>query len=567
MNARTALAVAVPAGVVAACLLAVASCRAKALPAHVVFADVPESSGFDFRHELPGGTLDNLPKSSMGGLALIDYDRDGKVDIYCVNGGWDDVLASSPRKPSTIAKSRLYRNLGGMRFQDVTDAAHVGFEGFGMGACVGDFDGDGFPDLFVTAYGAPALYRNRGDGTFEEVAAKAGIEPGFYAGATFLDYDRDGVVDLFVVQYVDPSELPLTADPPNSFPAPRAYKGQPARLYHGRGDGTFEDRTAAAGVGKPGHGMGVLATDVDDDGYVDLLVANDSEANFLWHNHKDGTFLEAGGLLLLALGSDGEGRASMGVTAADLDGDGRLDYLIPDTQGGCAYVHRGSYFTDRAIDWGLSAAAHRLTGWSDVAVDADNDGRTDVWKVQGDVRSLERQWSYLAMNHGTTDAGGLNFVYEPPDLGPPGPDGSNSPEQQVAAGICVAQIGVAGRGGVAADLDSDGREDLVLLALNDRARILRNITQDAGHWVHVRLQGKAGNTSALGALLTGKAGGRKVVREVASSTGYLCGPDLRISVGLGTADALDGVVVRWPSGKEESVGSLAAGMEHVVTEK
>jgi enediyne biosynthesis protein E4 len=532
-------------------------CRRHVAPGPPLFEEVPESSGFSFRHELPGGTLDNLMKSAMGGVALVDYDDDGRVDVFCVNGGWDDRLAGTGRKPATLPTCRLYRNLGGMRFEDVTEKAGVGFTGFALGACVGDYDGDGRVDVFVSTYGRPALFRNKGDGTFEDAAAKAGVPPGFYAGATFLDYDRDGVVDLFVSQYVDPSDLAGDPRPQREgdFATPGAYQPQPARLFHGKGDGTFEDVTARAHVGTPGKGMGVLATDVDGDGWIDVFVANDGMPNFLWRNQGDGTFAEAAGAFNLAYGEGGDVRASMGVTAADLDGDGRLEYLVPDTTKGAAYVRRGRdrEFVERANDWGLGAATFGFTGWSDVALDAENDGRLDVWKVHGDVRKVtDGQWAKLARNKGAGPKGGVAFVYEPP------------PPQREFEG---AEAKLAGRGGVAADLDDDGREDLLLVGLNARARIFRNVTSPVGHWVRVKLVGKAGNTSALGARLTGKIGDRPVVREVSSATSYLCAPDLRQHVGLGDADELDDVVVRWPSGREQKVGSLEAGRTHDVREE
>jgi len=541
--------------------LAAASCGPSFVPGPPKFAEVPESSGFTFRHELPNGVLDSTMKSAMGGVALIDYDGDGKIDVFCVNGGWDDVLAGyGAAKPAKVATCRLYRNLGGMKFEDVTEKAGVGFSGFALGACVGDFDGDGLPDLFVSAYGMPALYRNRGDGTFEDVAARAGIAPGFYAGATFLDYDRDGIVDLFASQYVDPSDIPLSEFHPGSFAGPGPYKPQPARLYRGKGDGTFEDVSVRARINTPGKGMGVLASDVDGDGLIDVIVANDTMENFVWHNLGDGTFADAAGKFGMAYGADGEPRASMGVTAADLDGDGRLDYLIPDTRVGCAYVASGvaekTYFRDRAADWGLAFATHQQIGWADVAFDADDDGRIDVWKTHGELRNVghwDSQWSKLVMNHGKNPkTGGVDFVYEPP------------PENREYEG---AEAFVTGRGGVAADFDDDGREDLLLIALNERARIFRNVTTPAGHWVRIRLVGKKGNTSALGARLTALCAGAPVVREVSSSTGYISAPDLRIHVGLGGADELIEVVVRWPSGKEQRVGRLAADKDHVIREE
>ena len=529
-----------------------AACRDEIAPGSFRFAEVPPESGLDFREELQGGVLDFLTKSAMGGVALIDYDGDGHVDVYCTNGGWEDRLADQAVKPAKPAKSRLYRNLGGMKFEDVTDRAGVGFTGAAFGACVGDFDGDGTPDLFVPAYGMPALYRNKGDGTFEDVALKAGLTPGFYAGATFLDYDRDGVLDLFATQYVDAADIDPALNNPGDFAPPAAHKAQPARLWRGRGDGTFEETTHSARVGTAGKGMGVLATDIDDDGWIDLFVANDGMPNFVWRNRGDGTFADAAVRLGVAYGSDGDERASMGVTAADLDGDGHLDYLVPDTDGGSVYVAREGRFTDRAHDWAFSRMTFGFVGWADVAFDAENDGLIDVWKVHGDLRTLNGQSSKIVSNRGRGEHGAMHFVYEPPPQG---------------ADDVGAEASVCGRGGVAADFDDDGREDLLLLPLMERVHLFRNVTEKPGNWVRVRLAGKKPNTMAIGARLTATWRGRTIVREVSSATGYISAPDARIHIGLGSDTSLSDVVVRWPTGEEQKVGTLECNGDRVITEE
>lgn len=541
------------AAVLVALVLAAAGCGPHVVPGSFRFTEVAEeSSGLTFRHELPGRVLDNLSKSAMGGIALIDYDGDGKVDVFCPNGGWDVRIAGIAGKPEKPARCRLYRNLGGMKFEDVTEKSGVGFEGAAFGACVGDFDGDGRPDLFVPAYGMPALLRNKGDGTFEDVAERAGLVAGFYAGATFLDYDRDGVLDLFASQYVDAGDIDQALNQPGNFAPPGAYRPQPARLWHGRGDGTFEDVTHKARVDTVGKGMGLLATDVDDDGRVDIVVANDGMPNFVWRAQEDGTFADAAGRLGMAFGLDGEARASMGVTAADLDGDGRLDYLMPDTRGGTVYVAKGRFFTDRAKDWAIAAMTFGQIGWTDVAFDAENDGLVDLWKVHGDLRTFDPLWPKIVSNRGVGPTGAMQFEYNPP------PVGSESDG---------AETGMTGRGAVAADFDDDGREDLLALSLNGRLHLFRNVTEHPGRFVRVRLAGKPGNTMALGARLTARAGHLRVVREVSGSTGYISAPDVRLHIGLGDEGSLDDVVVRWPSGKEQKVGSLEAGRDHVIREE
>jgi hypothetical protein len=520
-------------------------------PARVEFEAVGAASGLRFRHELPGGKLDNLAKAAMGGVAVTDLDGDGRPDVFCVNGGWHDRIAGGAR-PAKTPHHRLFRNLGGMRFEDVTEKAGVGFDGFGVGVCVGDSDGDGRADLFVTQYGRCLLLRNRGDGSFEEVSERAGIAP--YdksrgaAGAAFLDYDRDGDLDLFVGTYVDLDDVEMEQMAHQAmgdmFPGPTAYKPQASRLYRNRGDGTFEDVTVPAGVGKPGRAMGVAAADVDGDGWTDVVVANDAMANFVWRNDGDGTFTDVGPTSGLAYGRDGEDRASMGVTLADADGDGRRDVFMPDTRGGAAYLARETWFTERSAEWALSGLSLGITGWANAALDADLDGQTDLYLVHGDLRTLTPQPCFLVRNFGEG-----HFERVEPGVG--------GPER-------VAAFEGAGRSAVASDLDDDGREDLVVSVLGGPMRVYRNVTEGAGNWVRVRLRGRAPNALAIGAVVRGRAGGRALVRAVESSTSYLSAPDLRLHFGLGDADSLEDAVVVWPDGAEQPVGSLRAGRKHVI---
>ncbi len=527
--------------------LSATACQKTRSPTRLAFKQVPKSSGFDFRHELPGNRLDNLAKSAMGGVALLDYDSDGLLDIYCVSGGWCQRFANAQR-PAAVAPNRLYRNLGEMKFEDVTEAAGVGDTGFGMGACIGDFDNDGHVDLFVSNYEGSVLYRNRGDGSFEDITAVAGIAPGMHAGAAFLDYDRDGLLDLFISQYVDltATEQSVESMQEGSFPGPAAYQPQPGVLYRNEGGGRFRDVTEAAGVGAPGKGMGVLATDVDSDGWVDIVVANDAMENFVFRNQGDGTFEEVGAVTGVAFGVDGRGRSSMGMTVADMDGDGRLDYLIPDTGGGSLYVARQAYFTDRAKDWGLADRALGLVGWVDVAMDADNDGRMDIYKVHGPLRELLPQTSQLFHSRG-----GGRF-------------------DQARSGT-VGKVDAPARGAVAGDLDNDGREDLVVIVLEGDAVMFANRTVGAGNWVRFKLVGTRSNRMALGArveLRTSAEGPPlRLIREVSGAAGYISAADTRAQFGIGDAKGVESVTVRWPSGRTQDFGAFEAGAEYVLTEE
>ena len=532
-----------PLGVCLAVACALTACGGDPTPSIVRFEPVDDASGFRFRHELPGGRLDNLPKAAMGGLAVIDADGDGRFDLYFVNGGWHPSLAGVPR-PAQPAPNRLLRNLGGLRFADVTEGSGADDTGFGMGVCVGDFDNDGAADLFVSNYGGSALLRGRGDGTFEDVTERAGIAPGSHTGAAFLDFDRDGLLDLFIGQYVD---IEVSAEggmrhniAMGGVAPPAAYAPRGASLYRNQGDGTFADVTAAAGVGRPGKAMGVLATDIDVDGWIDIVVANDTAANYAWRNRGDGTFEDAAPSLGLAFGLDAGERGSMGVTAGDIDGDGRLDYLVPDTVGGCVYVARKSWFTDRARDFGFTALVRPSIGWTDIVFDADLDGDLDIYKTHGDFLELAPQESFLVLNEG--EAG---F------------------ERSIAAG---ADWMACARGGVAVDLDDDGLEELVVVALEGTALLLSNTTRHPGNWVRLRLEGTESNRMALGARITARVAGRPVVREISGSTGYLSAGDPRALFGLGAADELTDVSIRWPSGGVESLGTIEAGADVVVVE-
>lgn len=511
-------------------------------PTRVRLSEVGSDSGFRFRHELPGRRLDSLAKAAMGGFALIDHDGDGDADIYMVNGGWHPEYGRSAEPPE-IAKNRLFRNDGDFRFTDVTETAGVGDTGFGMGAVAADYDGDGDQDLFVCNFGGSVLYRNEGGGRFTDVTEQAGIPSGFHMAATFLDYDRDGILDLFVAQYIDPDGVAqgmrVHTDSRRVLP-PGAYRPQPDLLLRGTEDGRFEDVTSKAGLDRPGRGMSVVATDFDDDGWIDLLVANDGMENFAWRNRGDGTFTDAAAAIGLAFGLNGRGRASMGITAADLDGDGGIDYLVPDSQGGMAYAKRDDFFRDRSESWGLSQHALGSIGWADVALDADLDGRVDVYKTHGGFNDLLEQRSRLLMNLG---AGKF----------------------QAASGG-TGMVDAVARGGVSADFDLDGRPDLLLLALEGEARLLRNRSTGVGNWVRLRLVGAGRNTYALGARVEVTAGGRVHVQELSASTGYASGGEQTLHFGLGAEDGIETVRVRWPSGAESTFGPFDAGETHELRE-
>ncbi len=507
------------------------------------FEDVAKASGIDYQYDCAAKGDMFLGDSMGGGVGLIDFDGDGRLDIYFVNGCPLPFDPKAPPRPN-----RLYRNRGDGTFEDVTARAGVGGLGYGMGCAVGDYDNDGHDDLFVTGLGSTVLYRNRGDGTFEDVTGRARVGSALWSTASgFGDLDGDGDLDLVVVTYVD-------ADPTKVHPCldangkpihcpPGQFVPQRDLLFRNEGDGTFAEVGREAGLDLPGgDGLGLAIADLDDDGKLDLFVANDAAPNFLFRNLGGLKFEEVGVASGVAYDSAGRATASMGVVAEDLDGDGRIDLFHTNFINEPNTLLRnlgGGLFQDETARAGLDANGRAFTGFGANAIDADNDGLLDLFLANGHVD--DRPW----VNHPMAQ---LPLFYR-----------ARAPARYDRAAATIGPYfarPAVGRGSAAGDLDNDGRVDLVIVHRDRPAALLRNETP-GGHWLGLRLVGgpKSGKTP-VGARVTCRAGGRTAARWLTSGTSYLAANDPRPWFGLGAARTVDRLEVRWPSGSVQSWDGL-----------
>lgn len=522
------------------------------------FEDVTGDAGLDFDHAngMTGGWY--LPEIMGAGGALFDLDDDGDLDLYLVQGG--RLEADPVAHPSG---DRLFRNewieQGRLRLTDVTATADLGSGGYGMGVTTGDYDGDGHVDLYVTAFGPNRLLRNRGDGTFEDVTAASGADdPRWSSAATFLDYDGDGRLDLFVTNYVD---FRVGLHQPCRNPAgridycsPLSFEPYPDRLLRNLGDGTFADATADSRIASAyGAGLGVVATDFDGDGALDLFVANDGSANQLWINRRDGTFEDRALIAGCAFNRDGKPEAGMGVDLADFDDDGDLDLFLVHlgTETNTLYRNRGDgWFEDATHAAGLAAVSLPYTGFGTAWIDVDADGRLDLVVANGAVTTLEAQRA----------AGEPLPLRQRNQLFLQQPSGNFAEFQGAAAGpFGIEEIG---RGLAVGDLDNDGDADLLLTNNSGPARLLLNRAADGRRWIGFRLTDRAGRHDPRGALVELTVDGVTRRRAVRRDGSYLSAHDPRVRFGLGDSSGPFDVWVRWPDGSRELFSALQADRYH-----
>lgn len=540
-----------------ACLLAawIAGCGRSGRPATSeeppLFRDASAETGLVFRHFNGAGGRHFLPEIMGGGVALLDYDNDGDLDVYLIQGtrlAAGALLFSPP--PDWKAGNRLFRNelkeTGKLKFTDVTEQAGVGHSGYGMGVAVGDYDNDGFPDIYVTNFGSNVLYHNNGNGTFTDVTREAGVnDERWSTSASFIDYDRDGKLDLFVLNYVDFTiqghKACFSAAGEPDYCTPKAYHPVSARLFRNLGNGKFADVTERSGLGAAyGPGLGVVTGDFNGDGWPDIYVANDTAANLLWLNQRDGTFREAALASGAAYAADGAARAGMGVTAGDFDGDGHDDILVTNLAREGATLFRGNgrgEFDDVTLRSGLMKATAGATGFGTKWFDYDNDGRLDLFIANGAVTRIE------SMRGKTYPFEQKNLLFHN--------EGATFRDVSGMAGAVFGSAAV-GRGAAFGDIDNDGDVDIVVANNNGPVRLLLNETGSRKHWLEVRLDGGASNRFGVGsrvALL--RAGRRPMWRNANTDSGYLSAHDPRVHFGLGDQTDMEGIVVHWADGARE----------------
>jgi len=513
-----------------------------------LFQDVTATSGITFRHRLADGRMDTLLESVGSGAVCLDYDGDGYLDIYFLQQsareGITKVLESTPTQPPLT--NALYRNRGDGTFEDVTKKAGVGDAGFSFSAAAADYDADGDTDLFVFNSGPNRLYRNRGDGTFEAFAAQAGIDNAACAvDGTLFDADGDGDLDLYVANYVDFDPDYDLHYAPDGFPGPLAFAAQPDVLYINQGDGTFLDGTEQAGLTMaPGRAMGVVAADFDADGRVDVFVANDASANFLLHNEGGGRFKEVGQIWGVAYGFHGEATGAMAGTVGDVDGNGRPDLLVTDMRYSSLYCNLGpGLFKDRCYGAGIAALAAQWVSWGGGFFDFDNDGDEDVYLANGDSHHPTGRPDLLLENQG---AG--SFV----DASRRG--GSHFHRELLTRAGCIA------------DFDNDGRLDVLLTHIDDAPILLRNAEDGKAHWITLALRPRGGAGEAFGAVVEVEAGGRMWRRLSHAPSGYLSQNDPRLHFGLGDAKRVERVTVLWAGGHKQVFENLAPDRIHILNE-
>ncbi len=537
--------------VLAFCFVFLPSCsRAPVLEKGPAFREVAEETGLKFRH-VTGATGEYFMPEIMGaGVALFDYDNDGDLDVYLVQGA---MLGDRKPPPGWKPGNRLFRNDlvpgGKLHFTDVTEQAGVGYSGYGMGVAVGDYDNDGYLDLYVTNFGHNVLYHNNGNGTFTDVTRQAGVDDVRWStSAAFVDYDRDGKLDLIVLNYVD---FTLKGNKPCFAPTgerdyctPKVYRPVPARLFHNEGGGRFVDLTAASGIGSAyGPGLGVAAADFNGDGWPDLYVANDTAANLLWLNKRNGTFEEAALASGAAYAADGLARAGMGVAVGDFDNDGHDGIFVTNLnkEGATLFRNDGKgVFYDASLEFGLTAPTFGLTGFGVQWFDYDNDGRLDLFIANGAVTIMEtlrgdpypfHQKNLLLHNEG---------------------EGRKFRDVTAEAGAAL-ELSEISRGAAFGDIDNDGDIDIVVTNNNGPVRLLLNETGNGRHWAQFRLQASKGNRDAIGARVAlFRAGQKTQWRTVHTDGSYLSATDLRVHFGLGERPEIQSVVVEWPDGSKES---------------
>ncbi len=517
----------------------------------IAFENIVDQSGVPFVLDNASTPARHQIETMISGVALFDYNNDGLLDIYFVNGApIPDMEKNDPR-----FYNRLYRNNGNGTFTDVTDGAGLRGAGYGMGVAAGDYDNDGYEDLYLAGVNHNQLFHNNGDGTFTDVTAKAGvagIHPQFgktwAISAGWFDYDNDGFLDLLVVNYVRWSaetEPACRVNEVRAYCSPDSYEGLPNFLFHNNGDGTFTDVSESSGIGKHiGKGMGVAFADYDGDGFTDIFVSNDTYRNFLFHNNRNGTFSEVAILNGVAYNENGKSIAGMGSDFRDVDNDGRPDIFVAAMVGDTfpLFRNRGRDFMDVTSMSGISRASAGSTAWGNGMFDLDNDGFKDLFAARAAILDNSEEIDHLPSklpNAIYRNLGGQSFVDVSAEAGP-----SFSAPQ-------------AHRGCAFGDLNNDGRIDVVVTNLNAKPEIFFNRSQNSNHWLTIRLTGTKSNRDGLGArikLVT--ANGMTQYNHATTSVGLSSSSDRRVHFGLGQATTANKIEILWPSGIQQTLTNV-----------
>jgi enediyne biosynthesis protein E4 len=527
-----------------------------------MFREAAAETGLTFHHFTGATGQFYLPEIMGSGVALFDYDGDGDLDVFLVQG-----TVLEPGKTVTGARfpppggwkpgNRLFRNelkeTGKLRFTDVTEQAGMTTPGYGMGVAVGDYNNDGFPDLCVTNFGSNILYRNNGNGTFTDVTRDAGVaDGGWSTSAAFVDYDNDGFLDLYVARYLDftvrGNKECFTQTGERDYCAPSAYKGVPHHLYRNLGNGRFEEVTQRAGIAAAiGPGLGVTCADFNGDGWPDIYAANDGAANFLWLNQRNGTFRESALLSGVAYGADGVARAGMGVTAGDFDGSGHESIFVTNlTREGATLFrnHGGGEFSDATLEFRLLQPTFPSTGFGTQWFDLDNDGLLDLFIANGAVTAME------SLRGSPYPFSQRNLLLHN--------EGGKFRDVSGDAGAALRISGVS-RGAAFGDVNNDGAIDIVVSENNGPARLLLNQSGRERHWLEVRLEATRGNRDGIGARVgVVRNGANPLWRRAHTDGSYLSSSHTRVHFGLGESPDIQAVVVEWPGGRKEIWDQVSA---------
>ncbi len=529
-------------------------------PPSVQFIDVTAKAGIDFTHFNGARGSKFMPETMGSGCAFIDYDKDGRLDILLVNGTTfsRDEIRAAPTM-------HLYRNLDGVHFKDVTVEVGLNVSMYGMGVAVGDFDNDGFDDIYITGVGSSKLFHNivgkDGSRRFEDITKSAGVEsPGWATSATWIDYDRDGKLDLFVCHYVKWSEKTdqyFSIDSVHkSYSTPQQYEGESCRLYHNDGNGKFTDVSKKSGIFNPKcKALGVTICDFDQDGWPDLIVANDTVANFLFHNEGNGTFKEVAIETGIGIAETGKAKAGMGIDIADEMHSGHESIVISNFAGEQLTLFRwveGGQYLDTAARSGIGNASQLYLGFGVLFLDYDGDGWSDILVANGHIQedALNRQ---------------TGVRYKEPSLLFRNLGAGRYSEVTGTVGKALGTESV-GRGAAWGDFDNDGHPDILITSNAGGVRLLKNVNNTGNHWLRIELQGKKSNRNGIGARVRVKNGTEMQTAIVRGSCSYLSSSDRRLLFGLGSATTIDTIEIQWPGGDVQTINGAACDHTIHITE-